>query len=282
MTPANRRALARLLRAPRYEVLPLPGVDERVAALPAGATVTVTCSPSKGLDPTIAVAESLRAAGRTVVPHLAARQVRDDVHLKEVVDRLSRAGVRDVFVVGGDRDAPLGPFTTGLELLDALHRLDHPFSDVGVPAYPEGHRLAGHAELLRLLRDKQRYATYMVTQLCFDAGTVRDWLARARAAGIELPCLVGIPGAVDAARLLRVSLRLGIGDSARFLRGNRTRVLRLLRPGGHRPDRLVRRLAALARDERLGITGVHVFTFDQVEHTARWVAQLQGGAHEHA
>ena len=52
---------------------------------------------------------------------------------------------------------------------------------------------------------------YLATQMCFDPGTIADWLAARRAAGITLPCHLGVPGAVDPARLLSISLRLGVG-----------------------------------------------------------------------
>jgi methylenetetrahydrofolate reductase (NADPH) len=58
-----------------------------------------------------------------------------------------------------------------------------------------------------------------------------------------------------------------VGDSARFLTKNRG-LLRILRPGGYRPDRLIRRLAEVALD--VGVDGLHVFTFNQVASTVAW------------
>jgi methylenetetrahydrofolate reductase (NADH) len=102
---------ARLLEHPRYEVLPTPSAEELVASsVPSGVVVTVTSSPSKGLEATIDLAERLRARGYAVVPHLAARQVVDAAHLAEVVERLSAAGVTDVFVPAGDNALPAGAY----------------------------------------------------------------------------------------------------------------------------------------------------------------------------
>ena len=43
--------LAELLRSPRYEVLPLDGVEEAVLAhVPQDVTLTVTVSPSRGIS----------------------------------------------------------------------------------------------------------------------------------------------------------------------------------------------------------------------------------------
>lgn len=278
MTPARKRALAPALRDPRFEVLPLKGIEEHAGALPPGAIITVTCSPTKGQDRTIEVAERLSARGYRVVPHLAARQVRDEVHLKEIVDRLDCAGVTDVFVVGGDLTERTADYSTGLELLEALRAAEHPFTSVGVPAYPEGHHLADDETMTRALLAKQAHATYMVTQLCFDSRTVCEWLAGIRERGVTLPCHVGIPGAVDAQKLLRISASIGIGDSVRFLRGNRSTALRLLRVKGYKPDRLVRGLVAGRRDGRCDFEGFHIYTFNQVARSARWAEQARSRA----
>src|SRR6185436_12154529 len=95
-------ALAGLLRHPRFEVLPLDGVEEEVRAhLEPGTKVTVTASPRKGLEETLGLSERLARAGYPVVPHLSARLVRDRVHLEETVERLADAGIRELFVPAG-------------------------------------------------------------------------------------------------------------------------------------------------------------------------------------
>ena len=95
-----------LLEHPRYEVLPVEGIEEQVLAhVPRDVKVTVTASPAKGLDATLAVAERLAGHGYAVVPHLSARQVRDDAHVEEIVARLaSRPACSDVFVPGRRRE----------------------------------------------------------------------------------------------------------------------------------------------------------------------------------
>ena len=70
--------------------------------VPTEVTMTVTTSPAKGLEPTLDLAERLAEHGYRVVPHLAARHVRDRVHLAELVDRLRAAGASDVLVIAGD------------------------------------------------------------------------------------------------------------------------------------------------------------------------------------
>ena len=78
--------------------------------------------------------------------------------------------------------------------------------EVGVAAYPEEHPFIHDAELLEARHDKQPYTSYMVTQMCFDAEVILRWIADIRAKGIRLPVYIGIPGDVDAARLLRIAM----------------------------------------------------------------------------
>ena len=68
--------LADMLTSARYEVLPTPSIEEKVLEhLPLDRTVTVTASPAKGIEATLALAERLARHGYATVPHLAARMV---------------------------------------------------------------------------------------------------------------------------------------------------------------------------------------------------------------
>lgn len=265
------RALAPLLTCPRYEILPLPSVLEETAALPEGTVVTVTASPRKGTGATVELCEKLAAQRLRPVPHLAARQVTGSAELREVLDRLDGSGIDEVFVVGGDATEPAGPFADGLSLLREMADAGRLPARVGVPSYPEGHPLIDDDTLASALRAKQEYASYTVTQLCFDAQRVCAFIAEAGEHGIHLPVVAGVPGAVDAPTLLKVGVRIGIGDSLRFVRGHRSMAGGLLRPGGG-PGTVLRKLGAQARQSRCELSGLHFYTFNRVGATARWIS----------
>ena len=74
------------------------------------------------------------------------------------------------------------------------------------------------------------------------------WVNNVWARGTRLPILVGIPGVVPRAKLLRVSTRIGIGESLRYLRKHGDFVTRFLQPGGFSPDRLIKGLAPVLAD----------------------------------
>ncbi len=258
----------------------MKGAREQAVHLPAGAEVSVTCSPTLGIGSTLALAEDLLGRGFRVVPHLAARLIEDEAHLKEVLRRLEERDLRDVFVVGGDAKTPAGPFASGLELLEAISRLGFGMARVGVPAYPEGHPLVADGELMRALLAKQQFASYAVTQICFDPGTILGWLTEARERGMKLPLYVGVPGVLDRTKLLRISLKIGLGDSVRFLKKQRGLAGRLVRPRGYSPDSLVEVLSPYVGDPDHGIRGYHINTFNHVEETERWRRRMLGSTGE--
>ena len=170
------------LQAPTFELVPLKGALDRAAALPRGATVAITASPAKGMDATLDLAEQLQAAGFRCVPHLSARMVRDRAHLVDLMARFDAIEVRRVFVVGGDAKEP-GDYPDGLSLLRAMAEAGHPFTELGIPCYPEGHAFIADRILLEALREKAPFASYMTTQMCFDPNAIARWIAARRVRG---------------------------------------------------------------------------------------------------
>ena len=265
-----------ILSRPRFEILPTKGAEEQADHLPVDAKVAVTCSPTKGIESTLQFSERLLQRNFRVVPHIAARLVAGRAHLKEIVGWLDEHGLREIHVIGGDCREPVGPYASAFQLLDAISQLEHGIEEVGIGGYPEGHPLISDQELDRALLDKQPFASYIVTQLCFDAGAILGWISYIRHRGVRLPVYVGLPGAVDRKKLMRVSLKVGVGDSVRFLKKQTGLVGMLLKPGGYSPDELVESLAPFAGDEHYDIVGLHLYTFNQVESTEQWRQRMLG------
>ncbi|MGH6690372.1 MAG: methylenetetrahydrofolate reductase, partial [Gammaproteobacteria bacterium] len=278
---AQQRALIHSLREAYLEVFPASAIAERLRILPPNSFVAITCSPSKGVGPTLDLAERLVASGLRVVPHVAAKMVRDEAHLDQILRRLDGLGIDCLFVPGGDAAKPLGAFATAFELLRAIAERPHKLREIGVAGHPEGHPAVGRDVLMRELERKQPYATYLVTQMCFDAPLLGGWLAEIRGRGVTLPAWLGLPGEAERSSLLRTALRLGVGDSLRYLRHNVKVASHLLAAKTYRPDALLRELAPWIADPELRVAGHHIFCFNQVESTERWrhkfIAELESG-----
>ena len=90
-------------------------------------------------------------------------------------------------------------------------------TDLGVAAPTrKGIRSSTRTPLQSALQEKQAFASYLVTQMCFDAGRVIEWLTNIRGRGIKLQAWIGLPGVMNRSKLLATSLRIGVGESARF------------------------------------------------------------------
>jgi methylenetetrahydrofolate reductase (NADPH) len=263
--------IAALVAAADIEVIPLRGAEQQLAVVPAGTAITITCSPKLGLRRTLDHAELAVRAGHRVVPHVAARQVTGVQELRGIVERLDSLGVKGLYVVGGDAATPAGDFASAAELIEALDDIDHGLERIGIACYPEGHPKIADDELLEALRRKQSRVHYMVSQLCFDAAALVAWIGRTRAAGIRLPLHLGLAAPMNMAKLVELSIRIGVGSSVRYLAKQRGLATNLIR--AYRPEELLHRLGPL---DELGIERLHLCSFNQIPATLDWQRRLGG------
>ena len=270
-----RRVATLLAHHPRYEVLPTASTEQSVLQwVPRDVVVTVTASPAKGLEPTLELAGRLAAQGYTAVPHLSARLVKDQAHLTDIVERLRAAGITDIFVPAGDADPPAGPFSSALDLLEELDQMGRPFANVGITGYPQSHPVIGDDVTIQAMWDKRRYATYLVSNLCFDQRTLRQWVRRIRSRGVTLPLYVGLAGPIERTRLLKMAAKAGVAESSRFMARHGEWFVRLGAPGAYSPERLLGDVSSALTAADAGVDGLHIFTFNQVQQTEQWRQEL--------
>ncbi len=266
--------IIRLLENARYEVLPTASAEDKLLEhVPRERTITVTASPSKGLEPTLDLAERLSGHGYAAVPHLAARMVTGRTELAEIADRLVGKGITSVFVPGGDAE-PAGDYLDALSLLEDLLALGRPFEHVGITGYPESHPSIHDDLTVQAMWDKRRHATHIVSNLTFDPALVRDWLHRLRARGVTMPLLLGIPGPVERAKLLGMATKIGVGESTKFLAKNKGLFARLAAPGGFTGESFLAKCAPALGEDGALVEGLHVFTFNQIAETEAWRVNL--------
>jgi methylenetetrahydrofolate reductase (NADPH) len=263
------------LRNVSYEVIPFKSTEQAVLAnVPTTIPLTVTVTEARGMETTLRLTERLVPHGYRVAPHLAARQFADRSQVADVVARLHEAGVRAVFVIGGDSPEPKGPFPDAYSLLQAMQAVGHSFEEIGIAGYPEGHAAISQDAIDLALKQKAPMATRIITQICFDATATSSWAARIAAFGVGLPIQVGMPGPVSRQKLVRISGSLGLGQSARFLRKQRSLLWRFLTPGGYHPTRLARQLATAVTRTGNNVRGLHIFTFNELARTESWRQEL--------
>jgi len=267
-----------LIADARYEVIPMKNLESQIEHIPTGSSVSVTCSPAKGQQATLDLTARLIDLGFMAVPHFSARLAEDAVEVKRLAVFCREHGVKEVFLVAGDPPEPAGVYDGVVAFLRDFLDADHGLERIGVTAYPDGHALIPPDVVHDALHAKQALLHeagvpgFASTQMCFDLGQWKSWATTERAAGFDLPLHIGVPGVIDRAKLFTMGMRLGIGNSMRFVKKNGGVLGRLFKPGGYDPNKLIMPLGKQA--DELGIEGLHLFTFNNVQATAEWQRKM--------
>jgi methylenetetrahydrofolate reductase (NADPH) len=257
-------------------------VETLVQAVPAGTAVYLSAVPTKPHRDLIEAAGRVRAAGLEPVPHIAARNFASVNELDDVLGELaSRAHVRRVLMIAGDRDQPAGKFRSALEVIETGLLPSHGIEEVGITGYPEGHPRITAETLDRALAAKIEaagqtgLALHIVTQFAFSADPILLWVRRLRDLGIDHPVRIGLAGPTSLATLIRYAQRCGVKASAQGLARQAGLAKHLF--GNATPDAIVGTLARVCGERELGDVHVHFFSFGGVGATARWAAAASAG-----
>lgn len=282
---AFRPQLQALLREPSIETSSGEASIETAAAhLAPGTDVYVNWLPGDNHHRSVAAAVRLRQAGLNPVPHIAARYLTGLTQLQDFLARLSgEAGVTQVLTIGGDRDRPVGPFESSLQVIESGLLEKYRIAKVGIAGYPEGNPRISPQALAAALTAKLAAAAragispYVVTQFCFEAAPIAAFARRLREEGIAAPIKVGLAGPAGLATLMKFALRCGVGNSIRALSLRGPAIARLLTEAG--PERVLEDLTrAAAADPALGLAGIHLFSFGGFARTAEWARTTQRAA----
>ncbi|MCC6777555.1 MAG: methylenetetrahydrofolate reductase [Hyphomicrobiales bacterium] len=255
-------------------------IDAIAQAAPAGTRVYLSAVPMRPPHEVVAPAAALRAAGLEPVPHLAVRNFESARALDELLARLcGEAGVRRALVIAGDRAPPAGRLHGAIDIIDRGTLARHGLVEIGIAGYPDGHPRIATPELERALAAKLAaaaeigVAVHIVTQLCFDAGTIRGFVEGLRARGIDVPVRIGLVGPTTLPNLWRYAQRCGVRASAQGLVRQAGLARQLFTLSA--PDGIIRALAQ-ARSP-LGDVALHYFSFGAIARSARWAAAVAKG-----
>ena len=252
--------------------------DRWSAELGFASAVYINFLPHQTHHQSVAAAAALRRAGLLPVPHIAVRRLASFTQLNDFLARLAgEAAVEEVLVVAGDSDQPTGPFASSLQALATGLFEKHGVRRINISGYPEGHPKISAASLDQALMAKLALIRQaglqpqIVTQFCFDAKPVLDFLAHLSSSGVHVPVRVGLAGPASIATLAKFAIRCGIGNSVSALLRGQTSITRILAQAG--PEHVVRSLAD-ADAKRLGVTGLHLYSFGGIAATSDWIASM--------
>jgi methylenetetrahydrofolate reductase (NADPH) len=146
--------------------------------------------------------------GVDVLLHLTCHLPKSD--LQRIVRKARESGIKNILALRGDPPAGQskwktvrGGFSNAVELVRMIREEHGDFFCVGVAGYPEVHlenwnspdlppsTQATRRDLERLKEKQDCGADFVITQFCYDCKVERDWLKRARAAGVAIPVIAG-------------------------------------------------------------------------------------------
>jgi len=136
--------------------------------------------------------------------------------LRQTLDEMEQAGIDNVLALRGDPPAGQRAWTKtegGLEYSRELVELisaSYPFA-IGAACFPETHIHADNpeADLEHLAEKVAAGVDFLITQLFFDDAVYFDFVARARAIGIEVPIIPGIMPITHAGQVTRMASMCG-------------------------------------------------------------------------
>jgi methylenetetrahydrofolate reductase (NADPH) len=206
-------------------------------------------------------AVQLSVLGYKTIPHVAARSLQSRAELTGILRECDAAGIGEVFVIGGDRKKPAGSYDSALPVLEDIEQYTGGVMRAGIAGYPEGHPSVGPVDVLDALLAKQHLASHVVTQMCFSAGKILDYVALLRREGVELPVWAGVAGAVPRTRLLSLGAQIGVGSSLKFLSRKGPLARKLLSGDRYSPDSLISGLESRPAT----IAGIHLYSFNSLD-----------------
>jgi len=281
------RSVAEMLNGYSIEVNPSQPeiVDAAAGRLDPGTEVFLTWIPGANPMDMVAPAGRLRRAGLFPVPHIGARHLESAVQLEQFAARLAdEAGVDRILIIGGDRAKPAGPYDSSLAVMQTEVFQKAGITRVAVAGFPEGNPNITDVALDEALAAKVNFARTaglqlsIVTQFCFKAEPIVEWLGHIRAQGIDIPVRVGLAGPARLVTLMRYAVHCGIGNSLHVLTEHPS-FARLLTDNG--PEPIIRDIAASAGQGNaasenkgslpLGIAGLHFYVFGGFNKTVEWI-----------
>jgi len=251
-----------------------------------GRRVFITHLPNNTTDQIVQSAIDLRRDGMEPIPHLAARSLTGPEQLHDTLARLRHeADVRDVLLVGGSRDRPIGEFESTIDMLGTGLFQHFELRSIGVAGHPGGNNDIPDEKIREALQYKNSFAChnnvhmYIVTQFTLDDAVVLGWLEQIREWGNQLPVNIGFPGPARINTLLRYSRMCGVNRSLRFLR---KQGLNLLRANSiSTPDGIITALARYYHDTPdCPITRAHFYNFGGIKQTMRFLNAIENGHFE--
>ena len=159
--------------------------QSNLSDLPKLKDIYITFLPGTGYEDVVRQTAALSESGFNPIPHFPARSITNLDMLKDYVEKVRAAGVKQVLIIGGDRDI-LGDYHCSLQLIetglfDGLK--------IGIAGHPEGSPNMTDEAIDEAMKSKTPFADYIVTQWTQDVDSLTKFVTDS-----PLPVHVGVAG----------------------------------------------------------------------------------------
>ena len=255
-------------------------VVKRIAAeRPAFISVTYGAAGGSTGANTCEVAKYVQdVCGVPVLAHLTCITSSRD-HLADELNAFRSAGIENILCLRGD--FPPGTDASTIANADFAHAVDlvrvlRPSTFcLGGACYPEGHPECAHlsTDIDNLKAKVEAGLDFLTTQMFFDNNILYSYLAKIRAAGIQVPVVAGVMPVTNGRQIARICALSGTHLPPRF----KNMVDRF----GDDPQSMLDAGVAYATEQIIdlfanGVNNVHVYTMNKFEIAYRIMLNLGG------
>lgn len=287
--PSNAR-LAGFLDGYSIEVMPrtAKSVEDFRDLLPEGTRVYIAHIDGTSIDDMVATAKRLTEAGMTPMPHFPARIIADQDTLADWIKRYTEeAGVTQALVLAGNPAQSTGQFDSSMQLLETGLFDKAGFTRLHMAGHPEGNRDidpdGSDTNVMGALGWKHAFSQRtdadmaLVTQFCFEADAVIQWVNHLADRGVDLPVHIGVAGPAKLQTMIKFAIACGVGPSLRVLQKRAMDVTKLVLP--YEPTEILTALADhAATHPDFNIAQVHFFPLGGIKTNANWAMNVGGPA----
>jgi len=287
MEKTNNTQLKDLISGYSLEVIPktVSRIGSFRDILPENTRVYIAHLKDGDIEPMIGAAKRLNDEGFTVMPHIPARVIKNQVMLKEWISMYqNEAGVDEALLLAGGSSKPKGDYDSSIQLIETglfdkagfkrLHLAGHPEGNKDIDPDGGTKNVSTALSLKQELLKRTDAKTAITTQFCFDADVVKKWAKDIKGAGIDIPVHIGIAGPAKLKTLIKFSIECGIGSSVKILTKRSKDITKLLLP--YKPTQILKDLAEhKAKEIEVNIEQLHFFPFGGIKQTTDWLQEIQ-------
>ena len=252
--------------------------------LPTNTRVYIAHLEAESIATMVATAKRINEEGFTVMPHIPARIIKNEMVLNDWISMYqNEAGVDEALLLAGGSTKPVGDYDSSIQLIESGLFDKAGFKRLHIAGHPEGSKDidpdGGMKNVSGALSWKQEFsnrtdaAMAIATQFCFDADVVYKWAKNIKDAGIDIPIHIGIAGPAKLQTLLKFSVECGIGASMKVLTKRAKDLTKLLLP--YKPTKMLNDLSEYkSKDPTLNIQQVHFFPIGGIQQTTDWLEEV--------